>query len=353
MSILKSGILAGAVLVALGPVGAGAYELNLKQAKINLWLQGDFQGAVVHDPTVPGTNTDGNVDWTARFNIEHIFNNGFVFGTRIEYDQDFDIDSDTNARSNGVQRDELYGYLSTPWGRFELGEQDGPADTLSFHAPILGVGQVRGDFSRYASSRARLSPFDTQDAFKAIYLSPPVAGFRFGVSYGPKMKFNVNDLNPRARTIQRNHVELGAQYQTVVGPFSVGISGAYVTANAAPITQRQDISSWSVGSEIRWHRLRIGGAYVKRGDSNSFVGRNEQEGNVGISWFADTWSAGTSYAHITRRGRQRDLIGAGTSIEITRFLILRVDAVYFNETFTSTRPKENGYVLLADFRIHL
>ncbi len=104
---------------------------------------------------------------------------GVIIGANVEKTNQ---DRETEALNTG----EIYGFIASDWGRLEVGKQDGPADTLAFSAPVIALGQVRGDFSRYAGSQALLKPLDTQDSFKVIYLSPPVSGFRAGVSWSPR-----------------------------------------------------------------------------------------------------------------------------------------------------------------------
>jgi predicted porin len=341
--------LAASILASLAS-SASAVDTNVGEVSVRLDLQVDIQGASF-DTGTTGSDTASNLDWSVRLRLEQVLENGWLLGIRAEVDQDFDAESDANPAADDVELDEIYAYVSTPLGRVEVGEQDGPADTFALHAPTIGTGQIRGDFSRYAGTGARLKPFDSQDAFKIIYLSPPIGGLRFGASWGPELEVNANDPVPTRRTIQKNPVEFAAQYQTPIGEALVlAISGAYVTANSDPITGREDIDSWSIGSELRWKQMRFGGAYVVRGDSNAALGRDEEEFNVGASWRKNKWALAGSYAHITRTGSRRDLFGIGGSFDIGKNLVLRSDLVVFDETFVSGFTR-NGTVALVDLRI--
>ena len=210
--------------------------------------------------------------------------------------------------------------------------QDGPADTLTFAAPVIALGQVRGDFSRYAGSQALLRPLDTRDAFKVIYLSPPVKGLRVGVSWSPTVRQNANDPNPRDRTILRDAVELGFQFQRPVGAWVLGLSGGYVFGRADPITTRAGLNSWSIGAEARRGPLRIGGAYVSRGDSNRLArGFNQTEWNAGVGWVRDRWGVSVSTAFTTASDRNNRLFGLGAFYALSPNLQLRSDIVQFRE----------------------
>ena len=81
-----------------------------------------------------------------------------------------------------------------------MGEQDGSADRLAFHSPIIGLGQIRGDFARYAGRQVLLSAYDTSDAIKLICLSPPICGLRCDLSYAPGRTANSDGQRVRDRT---------------------------------------------------------------------------------------------------------------------------------------------------------
>jgi hypothetical protein len=186
------------------------------------------------------------------------------------------------------------------------------ADTLAFAAPLVALGQVRGEFSRYAGSQALLRALDTQDAFKVIYLSPPVAGLRGGISYSPRVRRNAAAVDSRERIDVRDAFEFGLQYQQVVGDWILGASGGFATGNANPATGRADLRSWSVGTEARRGPLRIGAAYVDRGDSNRLDrGFDQWEINGGVAWVTPDWGVATSAALTRASDRENRLIGIG------------------------------------------
>ena len=287
--------------------------------------------------------SDEASEWDASLilNAERVTSRGLVFGIRAEVDTG-------DRESEDLQRDEIYAYFAGDFGRIELGEQDGPADTISFHAPIVGLGQIRGDFVRYTGTAALLSPLDTRDSLKAIYLSPPLRGLRFGVSYAPEFASNEDDPNPRRRTIQKNAIETAVAYQATFGGWAGGMSVSYVTAESDPITQRGDLDSWSVGVDFRNDRLSVGGAFVSRGDSNSLTPNlDEEEINLGIAWRADKWGVGLSGAKSTSQTFDNRLIGLGGYYELGQFWVVRADYVSIEEK-RGSRGAQSGNVALAE-----
>jgi predicted porin len=299
------------------------------------------QAGTFEDPATGLSDEDGDWDGSLILNAERVTATGLSYGIRGEVDTG-------NRQAEELQRDEIYLYVAGDFGRFELGEQDGPADTISYHAPVVGLGQIRGDFVRYTGTAALLSAFDTRDSLKAIYLSAPIGGFRWGVSYAPEFTANEDAANPRSRTIQKNAFEAAAAYQATFGGWAGGISVAYVGGEADPITERGDLESWSVGLDFRRDNLSIGGGYVSRGDSNSLTANlDEEEFNFGVAWRADGWGVGASASQTTSRTFDNRLIGFGGYYEFTEHWVVRADYVAIEEDRLGT-PARSGHVALAE-----
>ena len=256
-------------------------------------------------------------------------------------------------RSEALAADEIYAYFASELGRFELGRQDGAADVMSFHAPVMALGQIRGDFAEYAGINASLSPTDTRDSPKLVYLSPPVRGVRFGVSYAPEFTVNKDAADPRRRIIQENAIEAAAQYsRPLAGDWSLGASIAFARGSADPQTQRRDLSSWSTGVELRREELVIGAAYVDNGDSNDAQPVNEREWNAGVAWRTERWGAALSLARNESIPLDLSLVGVGGFYSINEHIVLRADTVRIDE-----RPRVGArgsyYVVLLELGVEL
>lgn len=328
-SWLSTTALLGAMILGLMPQTAKAQEPVLKGriGEVDIIANGAVSAQAGSFESIETGRSDTVSEWDASLivNAEWVSDAGVAWGFRAE------IDTGDRAVED-LQRDEIYFYAAGGFGRFELGEQDGAADTIAHHAPIVGLGQVRGDFVRYTGTAALLTPFDTRDALKVVYLSPPSEGFRFGVSYAPVVESNSKAANPRRRTRQENGYEIAAAYQMPLGDWAFAVSAAYVGAQADPITQRGDIESWSIGAEAGLDKLVFGGAYVSRGDSNSLVvGLDEEEFNVGAAWRDDVWGVAASYAKTESTVLTNELIGIGGYYELNDWWVVRADVVGINE----------------------
>lgn len=343
-----AGAAAVVVMVVSGPVAYAEFKYDDRglvfekdsvtvQAKGAVGLQASWYEPV--EGGVPATGTE--FDASGLFIAEWETDSGLLFGLRGELDTG-------NTDIDNFERDELYAYVAADWGRIEAGENDGPADTLSFHAPTLGLGQVRGDFGRYTGSVALLSPYDSRDAMKVSYYAPPVNGFSAGVSWSPEFTSNEDAANPRSRVIQNDVYEIGGQYVRPVGNWIAGVSAAYVSGSADPVTDRADLESWSLGTELRRGKLTLGGAYVDRGRSSLRPNADtEDEWNVGAAWEEDRWEGALSYA-VTTQGEDVDhRVGLGIDFDLSRYVYVRTDVV----RLVSERPtieNRDGWVVLTE-----
>ena len=305
----------------------GLPRLEVQWEGIDIRLTGGAaaQGAVFDDDEATTDSPDAQIDLFARLNAQWTSPGGIIIGVNAEQNS-------RRRASEVLEAGEIYGFVASDYGRVEVGLQDGPADTLAFAAPLVALGQVRGEFSRYAGTQALLRALDTQDAFKVIYLSPPVGGLRGGVSYSPKVRRNAAAVDSRDRIEVKDAFEFGVQYQQPVGDWILGASGGYATGQADPITTRADLNSWSVGAEARRGPLRIGGAYVDRGDSNRLDrGFDQWEVNGGVGWITPQWGVAGSVALTRATDRENRLIGIGGFYQLHPNIQVRADIVSFRE----------------------
>lgn len=300
-------------------------EVQWEGIDIRLTAGAAAQGAAFEDDNPATESPDAKADLFARINAQWTSPGGIIIG--------FNAEQNSRRRASEVlEAGEIYGFVASDYGRVEVGLQDGPADTLAFAAPLVALGQVRGEFSRYAGTQALLRALDTQDAFKVIYLSPPVGGLRGGVSYSPKVRRNADAVDLRDRIDVNDAFEFGVQYQQPVGDWILGASGGYATGQADPITTRADLNSWSVGAEARRGPLRIGAAYVDRGDSNRLDrGFDQWEVNGGVGWVTPGWGVASSVALTRASDRENRLIGVGGFYQLHPNIQIRADVVSFRE----------------------
>jgi hypothetical protein len=331
-------------LTAAAP--AGALEYQAGEVNVDAILAASVQGATYQDGPGGGNESDTSLLAFARLNLEWISDAGRVYGIRAEA-------QNGSRRSEDLAADEIYAYFASELGRFELGRQDGAADVMSFHAPVMALGQIRGDFAEYAGINASLSPTDTRDSPKLVYLSPPVRGVRVGVSYAPKFTVNQDAGDPRRRIIQDNAIEAAAQYvRPLPNDWSLGASVALARGSADPRTRRGDLSSWSTGLELRREQWTIGAAYVDNGNSNDLTSVDEREWNAGIAWREGRWGAAFSWARNESIPVDFSLVGAGGFYSINEHIVVRADAVLIDER-PRMGPRGTYHVVLLEVGVEL
>lgn len=339
---------AAALIAVVLATSAGAARAELPRLEIQrdgfdirLTAGAAAQGAVFEDDDPATDSPDAKIDLFARLNAQWTSPDGILIGVNAEQNS-------RRRASEVLNAGEIYGFVASDYGRIEVGLQDGPADTLAFAAPLVALGQVRGEFSRYAGTQALLRALDTQDAFKVIYLSPPIRGLRGGVSWSPTVRRNSAAVDSRERIAVDNAFEFGLQYQQPVGDWILGASGTYVTGKADPLTTRAGLNSWSLGVEARRGPLRIGGAYVDRGDSNRLErGFDQWEVNGGVGWVTPEWGVAGSAAYTRSSLSTNRLFGIGGFYRIHDNIELRADVVKLREERLGL-PTRSGLVTVAE-----
>lgn len=323
-------------------------QLRIQTDQFDLRLTTKVAGqvAVIDKDDNENRATDGDFDLSIRVDGKWATPSDIDVGIKVEL-------ANKRRATEEFETGEIYAYATTKMGQFEFGRQDGPADTLSFGAPVIALGQIRGDFSRYAGSQALLKPLDTRDSFKLIYMSPNLGGLRAGISWSPDFRQNSNEAEPRSRISLRNAIELGVQSEQKIGGWRLGLSGGYAFGKADPVTTRAGLNSWSIGTRARRGPLRLGAAYVRRGDSNRLErGFDQWELNGGLGWVEDNWGLAGSSAMTTAYNRSNFLIGLGGFFVLTPNLRLQSDLVQFREK-RAGQITDQGFVGILELQLKI
>src|SRR5918998_482449 len=134
---MKKALLAGTAITA-----AAVYAQSA-QAQLVVSLGGytEFFGAY-YDDDVPGrTSREFELETEIVVRADGKADNGLLYGAKVEL-----RNSTPTLSSPGVGTDEASVYLSGTWGRIELGDFNGAADTMAIYAPLVGVEGIDGDY---------------------------------------------------------------------------------------------------------------------------------------------------------------------------------------------------------------
>ena len=158
---MKKALLAGTAITAATLYAQGA------QAQLVVSLGGytEFFGAYYSDDVTNRTNREFELETEIVVRADGKADNGLLYGAKIELQN-----STPNVNSTGVGTDEASVYVGGTWGRLELGDFDGAADTLAIYAPLVGIEQIDGDAYDFLGVQSRSGTPD--------YLRRPPNGWR-------------------------------------------------------------------------------------------------------------------------------------------------------------------------------
>src|SRR5919107_1401141 len=122
------------ILLGTTAIAAAALYAQSAQAQLTVTLGGytEFFGAY-YDDDVPGrTSREFQLETEIVVRADGKADNGLLYGTMIELQN-----STGGGGATGVGVDEASVYVGGTWGRIELGDFDGAADTLAIYAPVV------------------------------------------------------------------------------------------------------------------------------------------------------------------------------------------------------------------------
>ena len=304
--LMSTAALAGLALVAAAPARAD-------EPALQLGLGGYVSGYAVYtdQDDAPGAGTrdfDFRKDTEIHLNGEVALDNGITAGAHLEILGD---------RADGGSTEESYLYLSSSWGRINLGEEDGAAYLLQVGAPsaddkvdgirpdIATISPVNGGYVDYAHD-------DFGYSNKLTYITPVFNGFQAAASFtpsiepssaasnagftlgglaiagdGPNNGFTPSALDDEAGEFE-NGMEIAARYEGSFDAIDLALGAGYSTASteadaAAGLVGSDDLQTWNVGANIGWGAFGLGAAYVT---SNNGI---DEDGDT------DLWVAGVDY----------------------------------------------------------
>jgi hypothetical protein len=212
-------------------------------------------------------------------------------------------------------------FAQTPFGRLEVGQQDGVAYRMSVTGPSVDEavaidGASTSFFRDPATGRTFIDIFRLQSAefgsandAKFSYSSPRWFGLQLGGSYSPYDARGGLPFVSRGATgadHETNLLEGAANYTGAVGAVSfVVYAGAVLGHDAARTAGHDDLVDWSLGGEadttIDTVKLAFGGAF-RQSDAYAFDIADARASGETHAWRLSTtatqgpWIAGLEYA---------------------------------------------------------
>jgi hypothetical protein len=189
--------------------------------------------------------------------------NGLLYGVKVE------LQNSTPNAGTGVGTDEASIYVGGSWGRFELGDFDGAADTLKIYAPVVGVEQIDGDYVDFAGGQPNFGMHipNSGDSTKIMYLTPRLAGLQGGASYTPEFGSEAQNVVPlKDSSTYKDIGEFGLNYTREFSGFGLAVGATLTTAEGTTTGTVKDFTAWNLGAQITYGIFAFGGGYVDAGD---------------------------------------------------------------------------------------
>lgn len=331
---MKRVLLTTAALAALAAVPAKADEPAL-QLGLGGYISGYGVYADVDDPTgagdVDGTSYrkfDLRKDTEVHLSGEVTLDNGITAGAHMEI---------LNDRNDAGVVEESYLYLSSNWGRINVGEEDGAAYLIQVAPPTADdkVDGPRPDISAFGydvDGTGVINPISmalsyAQDPFgytnKLTYITPVFNGFQAAASYVPTIGAvrtpltgmaggllgiaNLGtDLGGTAATETDNDTddfengwELAGRYEGSFDAIDIAVGGGYSRASLehedlTTVLFDDDFKMWNAGLNVGYGDFGFGVAYLS---TNNGIADNWDFDAVvaGVDYVTGPYKLGLSY----------------------------------------------------------
>jgi len=223
----------------------------------------------------------------------------------IKYGMTFELNAGAN---DGAAADEAYAFISSDWGRLELGDNDDAADKLSVGSfsvnkgsggPLGGLGTqslFSGRGGEAAAGNLQWTATITADATKATYLSPSFSGFQVGASLTPDSgqtsgNFGVDaDNNSSFENVMSYGAKYSGKFDEVGLTVSfTGLSGDVEHTGTTALAEEANI--WALGGKVDFAGFSLAANYADFDESGITIANANNGADAG-----STWSVGLSYA---------------------------------------------------------
>jgi len=301
--LLLCGVAAGGLIAASAPA----------MAQIDVTVSGHTKNYVgwLDQDTAPGLEErsfDMLRESEIHFNAEGVADNGLTYGFHVETEMDGDDSSDTVEES--------YLYLSSAWGRVNLGSEDGANYLLQVAAPsadanIDGIRQYIQPVNYEAAGLTSVATYVDAEGFdyendatgkdeKITYMSPVWNGFQLGASYTPDVGddlsglegFHDDDDEDDLGEAWEGAVRYEGQYNNV--GFALGAGYTHIEIEEDTDNDSDDFQEWNVGADLDIGPFGLGVIYTEA-DGGADGGGGTSWAEFGEDADTQTWVIGGDY----------------------------------------------------------
>ncbi len=359
--------------------------------------------------TAQRANHDFETLYGLNFDINGKAGNGLEYGGKLTLDNNPDISNAFAGNGNSVQVDQAYIFLSSAFGKVQLGDSHGATD-LALLAPVVGEGQVYGRYIDFLDTTKFAKNFVagvdvTDHSTNITYFTPKVGNdtnkVQAAFSYVPNF-YNYgatvatmqngpgtasNGLSPYKDVVKGalaytgtfHPVTVGASAQIISG--SSGVKTAAAGSNPTWILEApaggnvKDFTAWGLGAQAAAEGFTLGGSYLDQGHYNTIATQTKSQhvesaalkyefnkvavgvsylGGEGYSNLLDSTAAGMGSTAATSKSfnyvKDFTSYGVGGAYTWAPGLTSNLDGVSFQQK-TDTGAKNDGYVLLVSQKL--
>jgi outer membrane protein OmpU len=390
------------ILLGTTAIAAAALYAQSAQAQLTVSLGGytEFFGAYYEDDSSNRTNREFQLETEIVVRADGKADNGLLYGAKVELQNS--TPTTQGANSTGIGTDEASVYLAGTWGRLELGDFDGAADTLAIYAPLVGIEQVDGDAYDFlvntptTGTRAGFNlgglpngtivklP-DSGDATKIMYITPRFAGFQAGASYATQGSSEAQDVVAFKNVGgYKDFWEAGVNWTGEFAGFSIAAgattTGATGQDTSVPGLSLEDFWTWQAGAQVGYAGFKFGGGYYDGGDYNKVsnapnASSDSSAWHLGASYTAGPFAVGVTYAEAQGYKGSPTILnnavvsstyasdyktyGGGVAYTLAPGLVLQGDLMYvdeklrnFSQTGDVSTADNEGYVAVISTRLN-
>ena len=331
-TLLASTALVGAALLAApasaGPVGAkDGMEVSLSGMLYFSVSAFDEDVSATKGRGYRFAANEAEVHVTAKNTAD----NGITYGFTIE------LNAGANDTANA---DEAYAFISSDWGRLELGDNDDAADKMSVGSysvnqgsggPLGGAGtqgMFRSRGGEAVASNLQWTGSITHDATKATYLSPSFGGFQIGASLTPDSGQNSGNFGVDAdndgdfENVMSYGIKYAGKFDEIGVSLSLtGLNGTDEATNGSATVE--DANIWAIGGKVDFGGFSLAANYVdfsETGITTANANNGADAGStwsVGLGYAAGPWGVSAWYLDHEKDNATTSVAGA-TQSEITR-----------------------------------
>lgn len=253
---------------------------------------------------------DSRKDTEVHLNGEVALDNGITAGAH------FELNMDRGDTDNEVE--ESYLYLSSSWGRINIGEDNGAAYLLQVSAPsadgnIDGVKPEIGAFTAANGGTRNYAQDESSYTNKVTYLTPSFSGLQAGISFVPSLVQTATagnmlissgaDLAGVEPSVGESDAgdhgnlwEGALRYERSFDAINLALGTGYTFAEleaANPPFLSDDLHTWNVAGNIDWGAFGFGAVYLST--NNGLENADTDIWVAGIDYTTGAYKFGASY----------------------------------------------------------